>query len=231
MTLNNSLLRLFTLLAAAAMLFPACDDDETYADTRKRENSQIEAFLQTGASVKDEDSGEYLFHVPGNIKVISEREFYANDSTTRVDANEFVRFEKTGVYMQIVEKGTGTQLAEGESCSIITRYTEFNIATDSIQTSNCITSYEMQPDIMTCSNNYGTYSATFTQGVMKTVYNTAAVPSGWLVPLPYIKLARLAGPDDKLAHVRLIVPSTQGQSNAATSIYACCYDIVYQRGR
>ena len=123
MTLNNSLLRLFTLLAAAAMLLPACDDDETYADKRKRENSQIEAFLQTGASVKDEDSGEYLFHVPGNIKVISEREFYANDSTTRVDANEFVRFEKTGVYMQIVEKGTGTQLAEGESCSIITRYT------------------------------------------------------------------------------------------------------------
>ena len=36
---------------------------------------------------------------------------------------------------------------------------------------------------------------------------------------------------DNLAHVRLIVPGSQGQANASANVYPCFYDITYQRGR
>ena len=39
------------------------------------------------------------------IKVISQTEFYAQDSTTNVEENEYVQLA-SGVYMQIVDKGS-----------------------------------------------------------------------------------------------------------------------------
>lgn len=219
------------LLLAFVSLFQACNDDETYADRRKRENKQIQAFLKKGAQVKDSDSGEFLLNIPGNIKVIDEDTFYAQDSTTNVAENEYVLFKNSGIYMQIVDKGVGSKLADGESCKVIARYTEFNIATDSILTSNRVTSYEMQPDEMSVSNELGVFTASFTRGVMKTTYSSSAVPNGWLTPFTYINLGRLNSADAKLAHVRLILPSAQGQSDASNNIYACFYDITFQRGR
>lgn len=219
------------LLAAMALLLQSCDDDETYADKRKRENKQIQAFLTSGAEVKETDTGEYLLYVPGNIKVISEEQFYANDSTTNVDENEYVYFDRTGVYMQILDKGSGSKLADGETAQIITRYTEYNISSDSIQSTNKTVTYETVPDIMTCSNNSGTFSGTFTQGVMASTYSSAAVPAGWLVPLTFINIGRIDSPTATLAHVRLIVPASQGQANASSNVYPCFYEITYQRGR
>lgn len=219
------------LLVAVAACLQACDDEETYADKRKREDKQIKAFLSSGVQIADEDAGAYLLNIPGDMKVISESEFYANDSTTDVSKNEYVLFDRTGIYMQIVDKGTGSKLADGETLNIITRYTEYNIAADSIQTSNKTISQEMQPDIMTCSNTSGTFSGTFLQGAMYSTYNSAAVPAGWLVPLTYINLSRLDSPTASLAHVRLIVPGAQGQANASANVYPCFYDITYQRGR
>ncbi len=230
LSLRSVLLTTLALLTLATT-FTACNDDETYADKRKREDKQIKAFLVKGAQVKDPDSDVYLLDVPGNIKVISESQFYAQDSTTNVEENEYVHFDRTGVYMQILDKGSGTPVADGETVNLITRYTEYNIATDSIQTTNRMTSTEMQPDIMVCTNTLGTFTASFMQGVMKTTYSTAAVPSGWLVPLTYIRPGRLDSPTSSLAHVRLIVPSGQGQANASSNVYACFYDITYQRGR
>ena len=226
--------RLFSislLLLVVGVSFFSCNDDETYADKRKREDKQINGFLSTGAQVKDKESGEYLLNVPGNIKVISENEFYANDSTTDVSKNEYVHFDRTGVYMQIVDKGTGSKIADGETMSIITRYTEFNISTDSVQTTNNLSSYEMLPDVMVCTNTLGNFTASFTQGAMMDTYNTAAVPAGWLIPLTYINLDRLSTPTSRLAKVRLIVPGSQGQANAQQNVYPCFYEIVYQRGR
>ena len=221
------------LLLALAAVCPSCDDDETYADMRKREDKQIKAFLNKGTQVKDDDSDNLLLDVPAPIKVITENEFYSNDSTTDVSKNEYVKFDKSGVYMQIVEKGTGSRLAEGETKEIITRHIEFNIAADSVQTTNVPSSFEWRYDVMACTNSYGTYSATFTRdlGVMRTSYNSAAVPAGWLIPLKYINLARtMDGPDARLAKVRLIVPSSQGQANASANVYPCFYEIIYQRG-
>lgn len=230
-TMKHKLLILPLLLLAMTCLFQACNDDETYADKRKRENKQIQGFLKKGAQVKDSDSDEYLLNIPGNIKVISEDTFYAQDSMTNVANNEYVLFKNTGVYMQIVDKGVGQKLADGENCKVIARYTEFDIATDSILTTNRTTSYEMQPDEMTVSNSLGVFTASFTQGLMKTTYKSSAVPNGWMTPFTYINLGRINSADARLAHVRLILPSAQGQSDASNNIYACFYDITFQRGR
>ena len=108
------------LLLAVAALFQSCNDDETYADKRKREDKQIRSFLTSGAQVKSEDvEGEYLLNVAGNIKVISESEFERNDSTTDVSKNEYVYFKRTGVYMQIQSKGDGKKLADGENARVV----------------------------------------------------------------------------------------------------------------
>lgn len=223
----------FLLLVALAAVCPSCDDDETYADMRKREDRQIKAFLSSGVQVKDNDSGEYLLDIPGNIKVISESEFYRNDSTTDVSKNEYVYFDQKKVYMQIVDKGTGSKLADGETMRIITRHVEYNISTDTIQTINFPSYYELNYDVMSCTNTLGLFSATFTrdQGVMYQTYNSPAVPSGWLVPLTFINIGRLDAPDARLARVRLIVPSSQGQANASANVYPCFYEIIYSKGR
>lgn len=229
--MKRNLIILTLIGLACSAIFSSCNNDETYADKRKREDKQIQAFLTSGAQVTDKESGAYLLNVPGNIKVISENDFYANDSTTDVSKNEYVYFDRTHVYMQIVDKGTGSKLADGQTLNIITRYTEYNIATDSIQTTNNLSSYEMRPDVMTCTNTLGNFTAYFTQGAMYESYSSAAVPAGWLIPLSYINLDRFSSPNSRLAKVRLIVPGSQGQANAQQLVYPCFYEITYQRGR
>ena len=209
----------------------SCDDDETYADLRKRENNQIDAFLKSGTKVESDEKGEYLLEVPGNIKVISEQEFYDNDSTTNVSKNEYVLFKSSGVYMQIIRKGTGEKLKEGENARVINRYIEHNISADSIISTNRSMVFESVPDIMTCQNNFGTISASFISGVMPTLYHTKAVPSGWIIPLRFINLGRQDSEDGEIALVRLIVPSTEGQNDAQYNVYPCFYEISYQKGR
>ena len=45
--------------------------------------------------------------------MISFEQFQEQDSTTNVDENQFVLFSETGVYMQIVEEGTESDLKDG----------------------------------------------------------------------------------------------------------------------
>lgn len=222
---------LFLFITSLVMVsVTSCDDEETYAEMRERERDQIQAFLQKGRVVKDYDSGEILLDVPGNIKVISESEFFENDSTTDVSKNEYVLFGNTGVYMQIIRKGTGQPLPDGESV-VLNRYIEFNIASDTIATTNRILAYETMVEKMSCTKNYGTISGSFISGVMKSVYGSAAVPSAWLLPLNFINVGRQDAPDAEIALVRLIVPSTEGQSDASANVYPCFYEISYQKGR
>ena len=227
----NKLYTLLLFVFAAVVIFTACDEDETYSDKRKREKKQVETFLKKGVTVYDADQSQVLLHVPADIKVISEEEFYANDSVTNVDANEYVLFKKTGVYMQIVRKGPGKKLQEGGSTTILNRFTEYNIAADSISCTNKILPYETMEDKMTVVNTGGTFTASFLSGLMFSIYQSASVPTGWLVPLSYINIGRQDAPDQEVALVRLIVPSTQGQSDANNNVYACFYEISYQRGR
>ena len=222
-----------TLLLVIATFFAitSCDDNETYADLRKRERNQIESFLEKGAKVKNPEEGDDILNVPGNINVISEATFYANDSTTDVSKNEYVLFNGSGVYMQIIRKGVGEKLKEGESTRIINRFTEFNIAADSITASNNGILFETMPEVMTCHNNFGLITASFTSGLMSQLYRTNAVPSAWIIPLYYINIGRQTAENEEIALVRLIVPSTQGQNDAQYNVYPCFYEISYQRGR
>lgn len=223
---------LVSIVALTLGMFVSCDDDVTYADLLKRQNKQIAAFLQKGCNVIDPESGESLLYVAPDIKVISEAQFEAQDSTTNVEKNEYVLFNNSGIYMQILRKGPGKKLEEGETgVEAIMRYYEYNIATDSIQTTNRVMAYENYPDIMTVNNYSGTITGTFVAGVMKTMYSTSSVPSAWLKPLSYINLGRQDSPDAEIAKVRLIVPAEQGQSDATNNIYPCFYEITYQRGR
>lgn len=227
----KKMLSLLLPAICAVTCLTSCDDEDTYADRRKRERDQINGFLSKGTVVRDSEGNVTILNVRGNIKVISESEFYANDSTTNVDNNEYVLFSGSGVYMQILRKGTGEPLAEGKAATIVCRYFEYNIAADSLQSTNNLLAYETSPDVMNCQNSYGVFTASFTKGVMMSRYSSTSVPSGWLIPLKFIRLGRQSSEDGEIALVRLIVPSTEGQSDALTNIYPCFYEISYTRGR
>jgi hypothetical protein len=65
---------------------------------------------------------------------------------------------------------------------------------------------------------------------MANTYGSTQVPTGWLVPLTYINLGRPENENEKIARVKIIVPHNQGQAYATSNVYACFYDITYQRG-
>ena len=133
--------------------------------------------------------------------------------------------------MQIVEKGCGEKLKDGESGDVLCRYYEWNINGDSLQTFNDGTfARALSYDKFTVRNLSGSFYATFVFGVMANTYGSNQVPTGWLVPLTYIKLGRPQTKDEKVAHVKLIVPHNQGQAYASSNVYACFYDITYERG-
>lgn len=206
---------LAVLLCSIATLF-SCKDSDTYADQKERERSAISKYIRDN-----------------NIKVISEEEFLANDTVTDVSKNEYVLFKNTGVYMQIVNRGVGEILKHNESATVLCRYKEINLLTDSLQSSNLDMAFASLVDKMTVRRYYSTYSASFDSGssLMSRIYNSTSVPNGWLVPLAYIKLGRLVNDSDNLAKVNLIVPHSEGQSNASQRVYPCFYTVTYQRGK
>lgn len=204
----------YLLLAfVGIMTLLSCDDSETYAEQKDRERAAIMSYLtQTGA------------------EVINEAKFFMQDSMTDISRNQFVYLSSSGVYMQIIRKGSGEKLKDGEEAKVLCRFTERNLllGADSILLTNDILYYSSTYDKMSVSNNSGTYTASFmTPSLMSSTYG-AAVPAGWLAPLPYINLGRQS--KDGIAKVRLIVPHTQGQAYASQSVYPCLYDISYQRG-
>lgn len=217
---------IFMLFAIGCLCgLQSCNDDETYAEKREKERDAISAFLKRDVAIVM--NGDTLIDV-GAINVISEDQFYRQDSMTNVANNEYVLFENTGIYMQIVRKGTGSKLLNGQTKSIICRYVEYNILTDAIQ-SNSSTAY---PDIMDVTNTYGTFQGSFNTsinggGVMYNYYGSKAVPSGWLVPLTYICIGRQID-EREIAKVRIIVPHNQGHSDASSNVYPCFYEISYQ---
>lgn len=208
----------FLLLAAAvAAVFSACSDSETYADQKKKERAAINSYI-----------------AEKGIKVISEDEFLAQDSTTDVSANEYVLFDNTGVYMQIVSKGKGEKIKKGETATVLCRFDEYNLLDnpDTVQLTNNYGTYAYMPEKMTITNYYGTFTAAFESGesLMYYAYSSTSVPSGWLVPFTYINISRLTEPDC-LAKVKLIVPHSQGHTSASSNVYPCFYDITFERGK
>ncbi len=166
-----------------------------------------------------------------DINVITFDQFQEQDSTTNVDENQFVLFSETGVYMQIVEEGNGERLKDGRY-EILARYVEEQITSDGTDSLSWNTDYGnpnmVYPDAMMLTKSGKSFSATFTTGIMYNAWGTPYVPSGWLVPFNYIKVGREISGRSK---VRLIVPHSEGQSDASASVYPCYYEITYQLAR
>lgn len=202
--------------------FFSCRDEETYADMKKKEKKYINRFIA---------DNDYV----GPINVISEAQFYAQDSLTDTLKNEFVLFNEDGIYMQIVRKGEGQNMVEMAkeqssdstiSKTILCRFFEYDIEDDAVTYSN-IYAYTVV-DKMLCKYTHRSksYTASFTEGYMKSSYG-AVVPTGWLKPLEFIRLTRNAG---RIAKVRLIVPHSSGTSNASGYVLPMYYEITYQLG-
>ena len=211
--MKKILLAIMPLLSL--VIVSSCDDTETYAEQRDRENSAISQFLRDSS-----------------ITVIDEDQFREQDYTTNLENNEFVLMKNSGVYMQIVREGHGSPIENGETTTVLCRFTERNLLTDSIQLSNEVLAFASIPEKMSVTNTNGTFSASFdqTSSLMYTFYGSTSVPSGWLVPFSYINLSRHTA-DDAIAKVKLIVPSTQGHQYASSGVYPCYYSITYERGR
>ncbi len=198
-------------VVGAVIALTACNDHETYADQKKRERTAIKAFIQDQ-----------------NINVISEEEF-KRDTITDVSKREFVLFDNTGIYMQIVRKGCGEKIKSGETTNVLCRFNEYNLLTDSLIHTNNVLYYASLPDKMAVTNMLGTFTASFTSGVMMSYYGSS-VPAGWLIPLSYVNVGRMVSDGDELAKVKLIVPHSQGSSTALANVTPCYYELTYERG-
>ncbi|MDE6347773.1 MAG: DUF4827 domain-containing protein [Bacteroides sp.] len=186
----------FTLLAAC-LAFQACDNTKTYAEMLDEEKDAIRAFIR--------DS---------NIVVISQSEFYAQDSTTDVTKNEYVQLA-SGVYMQIVDKGS-TNPADTIKPNdlILVRFMEYGLMTGNVL-SNLNTVYDVDEFRYTVTSSSIAGLFTNEYGYMYMAYGSS-VPAGWLVALSYIRDG---------AHVKLIVPSKMGHQTAMKQVYPYYYDI------
>jgi len=198
------------LLVASIFMLAACDNYETYGEKKEKERDAISQFISDSA-----------------IVVISEEQFEAQGETTDVTKNEYVYLDNSGVYMQIVNKGCGSVLEENKVVNLLCRYVEYNILDKNLQTYN--TTYPHYYEKMAVSRTGVNFTASFVSGMMVQSYSSSSVPTGWLVPLLYIKPGRPASDSEGLATVKLIVPHSQGQAYAQTNVYPCHYTISYQR--
>ncbi len=189
----------------------ACNDYETYGEKKEKERDAISKFIRDSA-----------------FTIISEAQFQAQGETTDVSRREFVYLDNSGIYMQIVRKGCGTKIADGESTNVLCRFLEIGIETGTKITNAY--NYVFDVDKLYISRTGSTYTASFTQGAMYEQYG-ASVPSGWIIPLNYVNVGREVNADDEIAKVRLIVPHSQGHSVASQYVYPYYYEITYKRGR
>ncbi len=212
------------MILCCALLLASCNDYETYADMKEKERSAIDNFISSN-----------------KINVISEATFNEQGQTTDTARNEYVLLGRTGVYMQIVRKGCGEKLEENKSVTILCRFLERNIMTDSLLVRNDQSYYLYSKsagqtinaaqilDKMSVKRTGTTITASYIEGMMYNYHGSSSVPSGWLVPLNYVNVGRPETVHDETAFVRLIVPHSQGTSDASSTVYPCYYEITYQR--
>lgn len=215
------LLFIFSALSSFMITLQSCNDTETYAEMKDKEKKYIKAFLDDNV-------------FGGKIEVITEKQFYAQDSITDTARNQYVLFEDDGIYMQIIKKGEGKTMVEMAletedstiSKVILNRFLEYDIENADTTNLNYYTPYV---DKMLCkySHKSKSYSASFTEGLML-VNQVTAVPKGWLKPLNFIRLSKDPG---KIAKVRVIVPHSSGTLNASGYVLPYFYEISFQLGK
>ena len=168
--------KLFILLMVVAglgVMSQSCNNGKTYAEMKEEEREAIKRFIELN-----------------EITVIDEDQFAEQDSTTNVAANEYVLFEETGVYMQVVERGNGEALEDGRH-EFLVRYLEEQIVADGTTDTlslKTIANLYAHPDEFILTKQDNQLSASFSaNGAMYDTHGSAYVPSGWLLPLNYLK--------------------------------------------
>ena len=114
---------LCALCLLCVLCVSSCKEEESYAEQKEKERKAVAAFIERDPLVL-RGKDEQILLSSGKINVISQEQFEAQDSTTDVAKNEYVLFGSTGIYMQIVRKGSGHKLSHGESKRVICRYWE-----------------------------------------------------------------------------------------------------------
>lgn len=208
----KKLILLFFSLLAIGSLFQACDNSKTYAEMLEDEKDAVNQFIK--------DNG---------FKIISKEEF-EQDTITLSKENgdsydEFVAFSN-GVYLQIVDRGSTAKVDTfANNDYICARYVEQNIATRDTTCFNVflpafadMTQFYQEPAVfryvVESTNIYGVFIAM--DYCWAITYGTTAVPSGWLLALPYVR---------NNAHVRMIIPSKMGHSGSSQNVIPFFYDI------
>lgn len=225
---SKKLRTIAVLLLGGMMTLCSCQDYETYGDKKAKEREAISRFISQQ-----------------NIKVISESTFEQQGQTTDTTANEYVYLNRSGVYMQIRRQGCGDKLEEGKTATVLCRFLEYNILTDSMLIRNDIPFYiysnylgqvvdcSQYVDKMSVVRSGTTFTASFLAGGMMYMYHSTStsVPTGWLVPLNYVNIGRPDENGEETSKVRLIVPHSQGTADASSSVYPCFYEIQYEQAR
>ncbi len=201
----KKLILLFFSLMALGYLFQACDNSKTYAEMLDDEKDAVNRFIRQNG-----------------IKVISKEEF---EKDTITEDNEYVAFSN-GVYMHIVSRGVPEQADSFANGNLVsTRYVEEDIMTGDTtcwnvylpEWQNATITY-LYPAVfryvLEGTNAYGVF--TEMDYWWNEIYQTQAVPAGWLIALPYLR---------NFARVKLIVPSKMGHQSAQQSVTPYFYDI------
>ena len=108
----------------ALLSMASCSHYETYAEQKEKETKAIRQYI-----------------ADQNISVISEEEFHNKGRVTDISKNEYVLFAASGVYMQIVRQGCGSIIKDGETCTVLCRFSERNLLTDSLLLTNDVIYY------------------------------------------------------------------------------------------
>lgn len=203
---------LVLLMPLFAILFTACDEGVSYSDMKDREHGAIHNFI-----------------ISKGISVISKSKFLEQDSITNIENNEYVLLDN--VYVQFVKNPNprreeykdivSKKIGENQSMNLMVKYSEYSIMDEETLTDN---KNVADHDAMTVTKKDGMYSASFSSGVMLETYGTTAVPTGWLVAMPYLYFTRSQA---NHAEINIIVPHSEGTTTAATYVYPCFYNIKF----
>ena len=200
----------------------SCDNQKTYGELVDEENAAIKTFI-----------------AKNDIKVISLQQFVDQDSIN-TDSTEYVYFEDTGVYMNVLHRGDGKEVLKEGSHVILSRFMEVSIADvpnmglhagDTIlrnMYANGFPGLYLKPEEYEVTLKDNTYVGKFqgTSLMFNTYENMTAVPAGWLLPLRYVKPIRTSE-SEKWARVKLIVPHSEGTTMAMRFVYPCFYELTY----
>lgn len=212
---------LWAVTALIMLALQSCNNGKTYAEMKEEEADAIHKYI-----------------VENDIEEISEAEFAAQDSVTF--ENQYVLLEESGVYMHIDNRGPGKEVLKDGTYDMVARFVEIALQTRSdlgitagdtllanFHVSN--PSYTIKGEDFKLTISGESYSASFTRSdsySMYGMYGTVAVPSGWLIPLRYLKPGKTTD-SGGIARVKLIVPHSEGTSSATQSVYPCFYELTY----